>query len=287
VSRRSILAIASAAWMFGALPVAKGQAVVHDSVVRRPQFINRRQTIVALSSILATAAVAPFDRKLEADLQRPRLQDNHGLQAIARGLSYVGGPGTFIVGGGLYVAGTLARTPHVAGAGIDVIESVLLAGTVTAIGKGLFGRTIPRVNEKDADNFEFFRGFQVNNGRYVSFPSGHAAAAFALASAMTSELRLYQPGIVHIAAPAMYAGATLIGLARMYQNVHWASDLPIAAAIGAWSGSTVVALRHSSTDPHAGRSAHDVLSSLTIMPAGGGRIAFGVSLPLDAAGDMR
>jgi membrane-associated phospholipid phosphatase len=34
-------------------------------------------------------------------------------------------------------------------------------------------------------------------------------------------------------------GAAAVGLARVVQRVHWASDLPVAAVIGAWSGRVV------------------------------------------------
>ena len=43
----------------------------------------------------------------------------------------------------------------------------------------------------------------------------------------------------------MYGGATLVGLSRMYNNAHWASDVTLGAAIGTFSGIKVVRFNHS------------------------------------------
>ncbi len=64
-----------------------------------------------------------------------------------------------------------------------------------------------------------------------SFPSGHAALAFAVATSATlSDARL--------AAPA-YVWATAVGVARVWHGVHYPSDVLVGAVIGA--GSAVVA----------------------------------------------
>ena len=42
----------------------------------------------------------------------------------------------------------------------------------------------------------------------------------------------------------MYGGATLVGLSRMYNNAHWASDVALGAAIGTFSGIKVVRYSH-------------------------------------------
>jgi hypothetical protein len=51
----------------------------------------------------------------------------------------------------------------------------------------------------------------------------HMTAAFLLAA---SDLR--RPGMGRIVGPIAYGTAGLVGLVRMYQNDHWASDLPLA-----------------------------------------------------------
>ena len=42
-----------------------------------------------------------------------------------------------------------------------------------------------------------------------------------------------------------YGGATLMGLSRIYNNQHWASDVMAGAAIGTLIGTKVVKYTHS------------------------------------------
>jgi membrane-associated phospholipid phosphatase len=154
--------------------------------------------------------------------------------------------------------------PRLADVGLHMTEAVLIAAGVNGLGKGVFGRALPSVNDNNPDNFQFFRGFHDRNGPFVSFPSGHTAASFAMASVVTAEVDRWHPGLARIVGPIAYGGAGLVGLARMYQNVHWASDLPLAAAIGTWSGLTVVARSHRDTG-HSGTQSGALPSALVEM----------------------
>jgi membrane-associated phospholipid phosphatase len=58
----------------------------------------------------------------------------------------------------------------------------------------------------------------------LSLPSAHATASFAAATAMSR--------IAPRRAPALYAGATVIGLTRPYLGMHYPSDVVVGAALG-------------------------------------------------------
>jgi hypothetical protein len=45
----------------------------------------------------------------------------------------------------------------------------------------------------------------------------------------------------------MYGGAALVGLSRMYNNRHWASDVITGAAIGTFAGTKVVRYHHTAS----------------------------------------
>jgi hypothetical protein len=45
-----------------------------------------------------------------------------------------------------------------------------------------------------------------------------------------------------------YGGATMVGLSRIYNNMHWASDVMAGAAIGTIVGLKVVKYTHSHPD---------------------------------------
>jgi membrane-associated phospholipid phosphatase len=157
------------------------------------------------------------------------------------------------------------------------------------LGKGISGRALPAVNDSNPENFQFGRGFHDGNGPFVSFPSGHTAASFAMAAALTSEADLWRPGMARIVGPIAYGTAGLVGLARMYQNDHWASDLPLAVAIGTWSGLTVVARSHPKyvkrpdTRTSLPTAIVEMLRSTTVVPVARGGHGAGLawSVPLE------
>ena len=65
-------------------------------------------------------------------------------------------------------------------------------------------------------------------GIYNSFPSGHTITAFFGAEMLRREYGEEYPGI----AIAGYTVATSVGLLRMYNNRHWASDVLAGAGLG-------------------------------------------------------
>jgi membrane-associated phospholipid phosphatase len=69
----------------------------------------------------------------------------------------------------------------------------------------------------------------------TSFPSAHTTAAFSVASVLAEEY-----GSNPYVPPIAYGLATLTGLARMYDNKHWASDVFVGGAIGYFVGKAVV-----------------------------------------------
>lgn len=75
------------------------------------------------------------------------------------------------------------------------------------------------------------------NGKTVgsSFPSGHTTVAFAAATVFAEEYRktVYIPIIA-------YSAATLIGLSRITENKHWATDVLVGATLGYLAGKEVV-----------------------------------------------
>lgn len=63
----------------------------------------------------------------------------------------------------------------------------------------------------------------------LSFPSGHSSSAFATATSLAYAYG-YKAGI-----PA-YLAATFIGVSRVNENIHWASDVVAGAVLGIYWG---------------------------------------------------
>jgi len=70
---------------------------------------------------------------------------------------------------------------------------------------------------------------------YTSFPSGHTTLAFAAATVFAMEYR-DRPLVPIIA----YSAASLIGISRITENKHWASDVFVGATLGYLCGKQVV-----------------------------------------------
>ena len=205
----------------------------------RAELVSKRDILLFAAATLSTAAVAPFDHHVQRDAHAEDMHHS-GLRRTADAFAFAGGPGPFVAGGALYLVGRAGESPATAELGLTMTEGVLAAAAINGVVKGFAGRALPNAAAKPG-HFSFGRGFHDNNGPFVSFPSGHTAASFAAATVLSEEATSWGPTASHLVPPAAYATATLIAVSRLYENVHWASDLPLGAAIGIWSGRTVTA----------------------------------------------
>ena len=188
----------------------------------------------------------------------------------------MGTPGSLYIGGSIYAVGRLGRIERMADLGLHGTEALYLSQGIVGLIKGVAGRARPLVDIEDPRSFQLGRGFQESD-HYRSFPSGHAAAAFAAAAAVTSETSKWWPKSVWYIAPAMYGGAALVGISRMYDNKHWASDITIGAALGMFSGLKVVRYHHSHPDNRIDRW---LLGAAHVVPGPNEELALAWVIPL-------
>lgn len=211
---------------------------------REPLFTGE-DALWAGGFLLGAAAMAPLDVHLARAIQDSVPQANRVYRAGERALYYLGFPGGLVVGGGMYAAGRLAGEPGVAEVGLRTTEAILVASAVTGVTKLLVGRARPAASPDHPFDLAPGRGFR--GDQFQSFPSGHTAASFAAAAAITTEVGHRAPELKTATGIALYGTAALIGLSRMYRNAHWASDVVIGAAIGSFAGWKVV--RYHRTHP--------------------------------------
>ncbi len=118
----------------------------------------------------------------------------------------------------LITAGWLTGKTGILRAGGRLAASVVVATAGFETIKLVSGRARPDA-DRGAWAFAPFSG----NG---SFPSGHSAVAFALATSLSHEL--HHP----VATVALYATATGTAWSRLYNARHWGSDAVLGAALG-------------------------------------------------------
>ena len=253
-----------------------------DSVHAAKTLFTWRDGVLAGGFVGLTVAMLPADRALAHHLQDSSTQANRFFKDASKGIEYLADPGAIVIGVSLYGIGRIAKWRDVADLGLHGAEAAVLSGTVTALAKGFAGRARPYVSaDTSPHDFKFGRGFR-SGGGYVSFPSGHTTVAFAAASVVTSESQRWWPNGIWFVAPAMYGGATLVGLSRMYNNAHWASDVALGAAIGTFSGIKVVRYSHG----HSNNPIDRWLLGLTARPMPDGRIGVGWSSVSSSVGQF-
>jgi membrane-associated phospholipid phosphatase len=224
------------------------EAQVQDTIARKTPLFTGKDALLFGVFAVGTVAVAPLDIQVAKRLQSPSTQENQFLKRAATGFRVLAIPGSLIAGAGLYSLGRVNGQRRVQALGLHSTESMLIADIIGGGIKLVAGRARPYVDIDNPADFQLFRGF--SDDKYRSFPSGHTINAFAFASSVTRETQFWWPHSAWYVGTVMYGGATLMGLSRMYNNQHWASDVMGGAAIGTLIGVKVVKYTHS----HPGNS---------------------------------
>lgn len=210
---------------------------------RRPALFARADPWILGGFIAGAAAIRPFDRQIANEIREPDAQDSHVAARAAKVFNFLGSPGTLIGGVALYGVGRIGHFERVADLGLHGTEAIVVSAGITYVIKGLAGRQRPsHAGVNDPDDFSFGGGFR--SGGASSFPSGHATAAFAAATVVTLETHRWWPRSTWYIAPVMFGGASLVGVARLYTNAHWASDVIMGAGIGTLTGLEVFRYNH-------------------------------------------
>jgi membrane-associated phospholipid phosphatase len=250
-----------------------------DTATQRPLF-TYRDAILAGAFAVSARLVHPLDERLRDRLQDSSTQANRKLQTLATFVRTTATPGSYVIGTTMYAVGRISKNRKLASLGLHGTEALIVGEGVAMVVKSVVGRQRPSAEPADPDSYQFMRGLR-GGDRYRSFPSGHTVSAFAAAAAVTAETSRNAPNTTWIVAPIMYGGAALVGVSRMYNNRHWASDVIIGAGIGTFAGLKVVRFNQT----HAGNRVDRffVTGSLAPEPDGGYALHFSL-LPASLSG---
>ena len=236
-----------------------------DTTRSTVQLFTYRDGALATGVIFAALFARRLDDHYAQRLQDSSTQANEKLHKLATFVRTTAAPGAFIIGTTMYATGRLVKNDHLASLGLHGTEALLLGEFAGGVLKGVIGRQRPYVTPQNSHNFGFLRGFG-GGDPYRSFPSGHSLAAFAAAAAVSSETADWWPNTRWIIGPAMFGGATLTAVSRMYDNKHWASDVIVGAGLGTFAGLKVVRYNNA----HPGNKLDKWLLAGSIVPTDDG-----------------
>jgi membrane-associated phospholipid phosphatase len=169
---------------------------------------------VAAAGALSTLMV------LDHPVQRyARQNSGSGADNVAAAVRHFGQPEAYLtVTLGMLATGMISGHPGITRSGGRLALALALAGATTEAGKVAFGRPRPE-QSLDADGYTPFSG-------QVSMPSGHTAAAFALATSLADDI--HNP----VASVGLYGLSTAVGWSRINDNRHWFTDVAAGALVG-------------------------------------------------------
>jgi membrane-associated phospholipid phosphatase len=183
-----------------------------------------------LTAVLGTGVVLyAFDQKIHDWSQGRRTPSTEDWAKfgsfVGSGLFLGGLISSFYLGGEIFDDKDLRKTALLS------LESWLTAGVFVLGLKAITGRARPYTGMK-ANHFKPF----TFTSDYFSFPSGHAASAFAVATVIADQTDFI---LVDVLA---YSFSTLVATARVHESKHWTSDVFIGAAIGYFIGKKICSL---------------------------------------------
>ena len=185
----------------------------------RPSVFSRDDLAFGLLALGLAGAASTNDVWLTHESTEAHSLGERRLSAVAQPI----GNGAVVLAAiaTAYGVGRLTGQNGLASSATRIGASVIAAGVSTQALKLAVGRSRPEDVPTDGDEFAPFGGNQ-------SFPSGHAAVAFALAHAIDHETKSrWVPWVV-------YPMAAAVGWSRVHDSRHWTSDVVGGGMLGLW-----------------------------------------------------
>ncbi len=174
---------------------------------------TRRGTILTASVVGATGILLTRDEAILDWIGDHRSETSGDLERVFEPIGRIGSG--FAITGSAWLLGRAAGRDRLRRTSAVAFESFIYTAAITSAAKGLFARERP---DGSGSKGQFWEGG-------TSFPSGHTSRTFAIASVFAES---YGPRAAWVAYPI----AGLVGLARMENDTHWASDVLAGAGLG-------------------------------------------------------
>ena len=206
----------------------KGYILDTKSILTSPLHWQRTDWIKASLVVGITLGLFAYDEDIQDWVQENRNDTTDDIAKFAK-----------VFGDGKYTLPPLAIL-YIYGHFSDDEKSrrVALLSLESFVVSGLFAQAIKYTGHRhrpdSGDSSDTWDGPSFSNSN-LSFPSGHAQAAFSIATVIASEYNHNK--IIPILA---YGLATLTAMSRVNDNAHWASDAFFGSAIGYFTAKAIL-----------------------------------------------
>ena len=186
--------------------------------------------------VLATTALSFADKPLQKEAVSIQ-QNNRTVRNSSAFITKFGATYEVFTMGALGAYGLIFKNEKLKTTTLLATQSFITSVAIESVVKIIAGRQRPGyIDPVTGTKSPKFHGpFYNSDNSFKSFPSGHTTAAFAAATvyAMEYKNKWFVPVI-------SYTAASLVGISRVVENKHWATDVLIGATLGYLCGRQVV-----------------------------------------------
>lgn len=211
-------------------------------VVTKPFHMTKRDWGIFGKFALVTGALAFADEPIQRFALDIR-NHNAGLRNVSKYVTNFGGTYETYILAAFGTYGFAFRNQKIKTTALLATQAYITGGAIESVVKFITGRERPYVVDPGLVEAEptfhgpFYKTIKDENGKKLnsSFPSGHTTVAFAAATVYALEYK-NRPWVPVLS----YSAATLIGLSRITENKHWATDVLVGAGLGYLTGRQIV-----------------------------------------------
>ena len=191
-----------------------------------PREIKKQDWVFISTSIIATGLSFYFDEEIENVFResnfrtKNHLPIDYTLGAVGNGIYPLAAAAT------LYLVGKQRENEYWVWLSMLQLKTVGLAAGFSRVPKYIAQRHRPNLESKVINAWNWEGPLNGFSGNY-SFTSGHSFIAFSWASVTASACKENKLLVV-----GLYTLASLVGISRVYQGEHWASDVVAGAVMG-------------------------------------------------------
>lgn len=221
-----------------------------------PFSLTTNQALWLGAGTLSTAGLIAIDNDLDRAVRNLK-RDHEWINTANPIVTELGGS-YGLIGLGVFTGYSfLADDAKAKETSLMAVEAFALSGLWVQVAKHLAGRERPFISyeyshkpggEWHGPLAQWLDDEHLPSSAYSSFPSGHTTTAFALATVFAEQYS--DSPLVPIIA---YTTASIVGVSRMIENRHWASDVFVGACLGHLCAKQITS--HSTTAPNKNHAA--------------------------------